>query len=58
MLSTVSIMPGIDSRAPDRHETSSGLFAEPNSAPMIFSTCLSAASTCFCSSLGYVRSLA
>ena len=37
MLSTVSIMPGIESRAPERQETSSGFLASPNLAPMTFS---------------------
>ena len=40
MLRTVSIMPGIESRAPERQETSSGFVASPNLAPMICSTLL------------------
>ena len=31
--STVSIIPGIDTRAPERTETNSGLDCEPNSSP-------------------------
>ena len=34
MLRTVSIMPGIESRAPERQETSSGFVVEPNLAPI------------------------
>ena len=33
----MSIMPGIESRAPERTETSSGFFVSPNFVPMIFS---------------------
>ena len=38
MLSTVSIMPGIDERAPERTDTSSGSAGSPNRLPMICST--------------------
>ena len=31
-------MPGIEARAPDRTETSSGLAASPNALPVSFST--------------------
>ena len=34
----VSIMPGMDARAPERTETSSGLPASPNLRPADFST--------------------
>ena len=37
-LSTVSIIPGMDSRAPERTDTSSGLSPSPKRRPMIFST--------------------
>src|SRR5437763_1802723 len=37
MLRTVSIMPGMETRAPERQETSSGFFGSPNVAPMTFS---------------------
>ena len=40
MFSTVSIMPGIESRAPERQESSSGLVASPNLAPIDFSILL------------------
>ncbi len=36
-LSTVSIMPGIETRAPERTDTSSGFFASPNLRPSAFS---------------------
>ena len=34
----VSIMPGIESRAPERTETSSGSFGSPNFLPVCFSS--------------------
>ena len=34
MLSTVSIMPGIENLAPDRQETSSGFWASPKCLPV------------------------
>ncbi len=34
---TVSIMPGIERRAPDRTEISSGFFGSPNFFPITFS---------------------
>src|SRR5437762_1947401 len=37
MLSTVSIMPGMLTRAPERHETKRGFRGSPNLAPMISS---------------------
>ena len=40
------IMPGIDSAAPERTETSSGLAGSPNFLPTSVSICLRAASTC------------
>ena len=42
----VSIMPGIDARAPERTETSSGFSGSPNRRPTAFSTRASAAGTC------------
>jgi pyruvate,orthophosphate dikinase len=45
-------MPGIEARAPERTETSSGLLASPNRAPTIFSTTPSAFSTSSLSSGG------
>ena len=45
MLSTVSIMPGIDSRAPERQDTNSGFVVEPNLAPISFSIFAMAAAT-------------
>jgi len=42
---TVSIMPGIEARAPERTETSSGLLASPNVRPTTCSTDASALST-------------
>ena len=58
MLRTVSIMPGMESRAPERQESSSGFFVEPNSAPITFSVFLRASSTWAFSSGGNWRSLA
>ena len=49
-------MPGIESRAPDRQESNSGLSVEPNLAPMAFSTLAIASSTALVSSGGYLRS--
>ena len=45
-------MPGIEARAPERTETSSGLLASPNLAPTTFSTAASAFSTSSFSSGG------
>jgi hypothetical protein len=43
----VSIMPGMESRAPERTATSSGMpFASPNLQPMIFSMFAMPASIC------------
>ncbi|GBU22249.1 hypothetical protein R80B4_02155 [Fibrobacteres bacterium R8-0-B4] len=42
---TVSIMPGMDIRAPERHETRRGFLGSPNFISMVFSTALSALST-------------
>ena len=39
-MSTVSIMPGIEARAPDRTETRSGFVASPNTLPVIFADVL------------------
>jgi hypothetical protein len=44
-LSTVSIIPGIETRAPERTLTSSGSFASPNLAPTSDSTWVIAART-------------
>ena len=38
MLSTVSIMPGIENLAPERQETSSGFWASPKRLPVTDST--------------------
>ncbi len=54
-LRTVSIIPGIDLRAPDLTEMSSGLPASPNFAPMIFSTAARAPVTSASTVLGYER---
>ena len=56
-LSTVSIIPGIDTRAPERTDTSNGLSASPNFWPTAASTFASAASTCAVRSSGYRLSL-
>ena len=40
ILSTVSIMPGMENLAPERHDTSSGFSASPNLRPTAFSTSL------------------
>ena len=52
-LSTVSIMPGIEARAPERTETSSGFFVSPKILPVSLPTCASAFSTCAFRSFGY-----
>ena len=57
MFSTVSIMPGIDARAPERQTTRSGFAASPNFLAMTFSILIMAASTWALSSLGYLRLL-
>ena len=44
-LSTVSIMPGIEARAPERTETSSGFDGSPNFLPVACSVSAIAAST-------------
>ena len=49
-LRMVSIMPGIEARAPERTDTSSGLLVSPNLQPIRFSTCVTAAFTSSCSS--------
>ncbi len=46
-------MPGIEARAPERTETSSGLLASPNFLPVMRPTSVSAASTWAFSSCGY-----
>jgi hypothetical protein len=46
-LSTVSIIPGMLTRAPERTESSRGFWASPNRAPIIFSTFFKAAATAF-----------
>ncbi len=43
----VSIIPGMESRAPERTETRSGLVAEPNCLPCCFSSLATAARTAF-----------
>ncbi len=57
MFKTVSIMPGMDSLAPDRQDISNGFSVEPNFAPITFSTCRIASSTWLFSSGGYWRLL-
>ena len=42
----VSIMPGIDARAPERTETSSGFLASPNFLPADFSSLSMYSMTC------------
>ena len=51
-LSTVSIMPGIEARAPERTETSSGLSRSPKVLPVMRPICASAAATCRSRSFG------
>jgi hypothetical protein len=46
MFRIVSIMPGMENFAPDRHETSSGRSASPNFLPVAASMRASAASSC------------
>ncbi len=46
MLSTVSIMPGMELRAPERQLTSSGSWLSPYLRPISFSTWLKAAAIC------------
>ncbi len=48
----VSIMPGIDARAPERTDTSSGCSGSPKRLPTAFSTRASASLTCFFSAGG------
>jgi len=50
---TVSIMPGMDTRAPERTETRSGLLGSPKAAPMAFSSFFRASSACFHIPCGY-----
>ena len=50
---TVSIMPGMELRAPERQETSSGFSGSPKFIPMAASTFLRAAATCFSRPAGY-----
>ena len=45
-LRIVSIMPGIESRAPERTETSSGFFRSPNFLPVCCSSAAMPASIC------------
>jgi hypothetical protein len=51
-LSTVSIMPGIEARAPERTETRSSRSGSPNRRPVTSPTLSSAAATCASSSAG------
>ena len=48
-------MPGIESRAPERTETSSGFFTSPNFLPVCFSIDATPACICALSADGYVR---
>ena len=52
--STVSIIPGIETRAPDRTDTSSGFFASPNLRPSAFSTRATLFATPSVSPFGYL----
>ncbi len=52
---TVSIIPGMELRAPERTDTRSGSSGSPKLLPIIFSTLANAVSTCCFSSLGYLR---
>ena len=52
----VSIIPGMETAAPHRTDTSSGRSAPPNCFPVSASTCFSAASTSSLSPSGYVSS--
>ncbi len=54
----MSIMPGIEARAPERTDTSSGLAGSPKRIPTSASIRASAASTWSFSSSGYFRPLA
>ena len=56
--STVSIMPGMELRAPERQETSSGFSGLPYFLPMIVSVLRSAARTWSVSSAGSLQPLA
>jgi hypothetical protein len=49
----VSIMPGMDTRAPERTDTSSGLAGSPKRLPTASSTRASASATSARSSSGY-----
>ena len=48
----VSIIPGIEARAPERTETRSGFSGSPKRLPSAFSTRASASATCFLSAGG------
>jgi len=52
---TVSIMPGIETAAPLRTDTSSGLLPCPKVLPVSFSSFRMQASTCLSSPAGYLR---
>jgi hypothetical protein len=54
MLRTVSIMPGIDLRAPERQESSRGLWTSPNFLPIAFSVKARALATSVLSVRGYL----
>ncbi len=56
MLSTESIIPGIDTRAPERTESSNGLMEPPNSLLISLPTFAMAASTSSTSPSGNVES--
>jgi hypothetical protein len=45
MLSTVSIMPGMENLAPERQETKSGFLGSPKFLPTAFSTAFMAATS-------------
>ncbi len=53
MFRTVSIMPGMDSRAPERQESSSGFVSQPNLAPIVSSILPRAFSTSSFTPAGY-----
>ena len=53
----VSIIPGMDSRAPERTESSSGFLAAPSFLPTSFSICATEVFTSLARDLGYCRPL-
>ena len=48
----VSIIPGMENLAPERTETSSGLWVDPKRVPLTFSRRVKAWAICFCTGAG------